>query len=690
MKEACQPQTSSSCAQPTLHAVPDLDKSVNNDQIEELKATIAQLEQRIAWSDAELQKRDTEITNLQQQLNAVSWRSSLLESEKHKGETLSQQLNLKEKQIDDLRKLMSRALETPIQVISRTLAQLSLGHLDQTQLKQAFSTLAQCISSSSQMYQPAITKSQFLSSLNLDDMTRQWLLCEFTTGGLDTPIPSSPMQSLPCAVISFSPRQIDVQLHHTQLQLSKSQQKITNVERPRSPRTVAVFAPKPAAMPELARVASSDSRTLKSGRSVDDILKRTKTTDMQAINSYNCNVWLFDAEEISLLAWAMFEDMGLVEQFKIPQVAFFQLMETLKSSYLANPYHNFQHAFDVCQTCYMFCKTCNVKPYMTQMDIFGMLVAALCHDIDHPGLNNTFQINSKSPLAVLYNDLSVLENHHCARAFYLLNDPKNNILSGLTPAECKEFRRTVVSAILATDMTTHFELLTRFTTHLEARPFSIENKDDRQLIVDILLHTADISNTCKPFQISKRWSDLLVEEFINQGDLEKELCLPVSPFMDRQSTDQVRMTLNFMDYMVAPLCASLAKLFSGLRPLLENLQLNRAQWAEKANEPTKVLKFQEPEKTEKQGQEQAQEKPNSIRNKKSGSRSFSITRSGYDMLQKGAVADTRRFSSEDPRNSADPKRTSPIPPSAPSTSIILPPDKTKLFLPKLPAVHNSA
>jgi hypothetical protein len=59
-------------------------------------------------------------------------------------------------------------------------------------------------------------------------------------------------------------------------------------------------------------------------------LKRASTTDMQAIQSYNCNVWLFDQEEIALLTWTMFEDLGLVSQFKIPQVAFFQLMETLK------------------------------------------------------------------------------------------------------------------------------------------------------------------------------------------------------------------------------------------------------------------------------------------------------------------------------------------------------------------------
>ena len=41
-----------------------------------------------------------------------------------------------------------------------------------------------------------------------------------------------------------------------------------------------------------------------------------------------------------------------------------------------------------------------------------LLVSTLVHDVDHNGLNNNFHINSQSPLAVLYNDISVLENHH--------------------------------------------------------------------------------------------------------------------------------------------------------------------------------------------------------------------------------------------------------------------------------------
>ena len=58
--------------------------------------------------------------------------------------------------------------------------------------------------------------------------------------------------------------------------------------------------------------------------------------------------------------------------------------------------------------------------YFSRLDVLALLVAALCHDLDHPGLTNAFQINSMSPLALRYNDESVLEHHHASTLFHIL------------------------------------------------------------------------------------------------------------------------------------------------------------------------------------------------------------------------------------------------------------------------------
>lgn len=57
----------------------------------------------------------------------------------------------------------------------------------------------------------------------------------------------------------------------------------------------------------------------------------------------------------------------------------------------------------------------------------ALLMAAILHDYRHPGVNNGFLVRELNPLAVTYNDSSVLENFHAAEGFKLMLDPKFNV-----------------------------------------------------------------------------------------------------------------------------------------------------------------------------------------------------------------------------------------------------------------------
>ena len=63
---------------------------------------------------------------------------------------------------------------------------------------------------------------------------------------------------------------------------------------------------------------------------------------------------------------------------------------------------------------------------LSDFDIVASLIAATIHDVDHPGRTNAFLCNSRHPLALLYNDTAVLENHHVAKSFKLTLDDSNN------------------------------------------------------------------------------------------------------------------------------------------------------------------------------------------------------------------------------------------------------------------------
>lgn len=86
---------------------------------------------------------------------------------------------------------------------------------------------------------------------------------------------------------------------------------------------------------------------------------------------------------------------------------------------------------------------------LTRVEAFSVLLACLCHDLDHSGTTNGFEVASSSRLALRFNDASCLENHHCNRAFALASAAR--LFEHTPEADRREVRRLVIAAVLATD-----------------------------------------------------------------------------------------------------------------------------------------------------------------------------------------------------------------------------------------------
>lgn len=288
----------------------------------------------------------------------------------------------------------------------------------------------------------------------------------------------------------------------------------------------------------------------------------------------------FPTTILSRVAYHAFSQMDLFGVFNISMETFFTFFHSLEIGYLDLPYHNRIHATDVLHSvCYM---TQNRVPALvdngsglsevfSSLELLALYTAAAMHDYDHPGKTNAFLVATGDPKALLYNDRSVLENHHAAASWQLLMRPEHNFVENLDSAEFKRFRYIVVEAILATDLKRHFELLMEFDQ--KAGRFDWESETDKLLIAQVCIKMSDINSPTKSFSLHRQWTDRILEEFYGQGDEERRLGLPVSAYMDRYDPGQVaKLQDSFLAHLVKPLVYSMDE--AGLLPLIDTRSLD--------------------------------------------------------------------------------------------------------------------
>uniref|UniRef100_A0A8C4PAK3 Phosphodiesterase n=1 Tax=Dromaius novaehollandiae TaxID=8790 RepID=A0A8C4PAK3_DRONO len=379
---------------------------------------------------------------------------------------------------------------------------------------------------------------------------------------------------------------------------------------------------------------------------------------MEQLNSWNFPI--FDLVEkigkkcgriLSQVSYRLFEDMGLFETFKIPVREFMNYFHALECGYREIPYHNRIHATDVLHAVwylttqsipglptvindhgsasdsdsdsgithghmgYVFSKTYTptddnygcLAGNIPALELMALYVAAAMHDYDHPGRTNAFLVATSAPQAVLYNDRSVLENHHAAAAWNLfMSRPEYNFLVNLDHVEFKHFRFLVIEAILATDLKKHFDFVARFNAKVnDDVGIDWTNENDRLLVCQMCIKLADINGPAKCKDLHLQWTEGIVNEFYEQGDEEASLGLPISPFMDRSAPQLAHLQESFITHIVGPLCNSYDS--AGLMP---------GKWIEDSDESGDTDEHEEEETAEMETCENAESRKKKFKRRK--------------------------------------------------------------------------
>jgi len=326
---------------------------------------------------------------------------------------------------------------------------------------------------------------------------------------------------------------------------------------------------------------------------------------------------------LPIMGYTILKTLGLIDSQIISTKKLDSFLTTVSDNYkITTLYHNSLHGADVTQSLCVYFLNSNAEEIAetTVLDLLGIIVSAMGHDLGHPGLNNNYLINSSSDLAITYNDASCLENFHTSYLFKILRKEENNILEKLSVQNYKTIRKRMISQILATDMANHGETISLIRSKIKAwqdeglSRFNLLTGNEKtkfgeqQLLLNYLIHMADLGHNCKKFEISLIWVKILCEEFWQQGDKEKAKGLPISFMCDRNNIDVPASQVGFLRGFILSSFDCLVSMFPKLKYTIENAENNIKRWKKLQDE--KRLLGWTPEKEKKNEDKNEEEKNN--------------------------------------------------------------------------------
>jgi len=288
-----------------------------------------------------------------------------------------------------------------------------------------------------------------------------------------------------------------------------------------------------------------------------------------------------DNRPLAYISFELFARFRLFDTLGIQEPTFNALVNRVERDYCynpwaPNPYHTNVHAADVVQAVGHFLMVPRVAHCLDRYNAFSIIVAAMIHDFRHPGVNNMFLIKTSDPIALRYNDDSVLENFHSAEAFAIMAHARYNILAVLSSEQRSACRFTIIKSVLATDLAQGQKYVNAFKAKMGVSDVG-ESDEDKLQVLQMMIKCADVSHPARTWKVHERWSHLITEEFYRQGDRERELGLPLSPLCDRHAHNLPKSQIGFVNFVVLGSFQCFSE-YCRITTWMETLRANEARW----------------------------------------------------------------------------------------------------------------
>jgi len=313
-------------------------------------------------------------------------------------------------------------------------------------------------------------------------------------------------------------------------------------------------------------------------------IEELETASVPEGDTFGIHTFAFDDQKMSdmetcIMSLKMFTEKDLLKKFDIPYKKMCSFILTVRKNYRPVTYHNWRHAFNVAQTMFTLLSTGQMFSWFTDLEAMVLIVACLCHDLDHRGTNNTFQQKSESPIALLYGT-STMERHHFDHSVMILKTEGSDIFTSLSEENYKTAMKLLEDAILSTDLALYFKKRADFQNLVESKLADWSQFENRGVLRGMMMTACDVSAITKPWEIQQKVAELVASEFFEQGDLEKfEFSATPMPMMDREKHNELpKMQVGFIDFVCMPIYKVFYHINPLLKPLYDGCVDNKRNW----------------------------------------------------------------------------------------------------------------
>ncbi|XP_053476441.1 cAMP and cAMP-inhibited cGMP 3',5'-cyclic phosphodiesterase 10A isoform X2 [Ictalurus furcatus] len=271
---------------------------------------------------------------------------------------------------------------------------------------------------------------------------------------------------------------------------------------------------------------------------------------------------------------------------------------SVRKNYRRVPYHNWKHAVTVAHCMYVILQ--KTSGILTELERKGLLIACLCHDLDHRGYSNSYLQKFDHPLAALYST-STMEQHHFSQTVSILQLEGHNIFSNLTSSEYEQVLEIIRKAIIATDLALYFGNRKQLADLLSTGALDLNNHAHRDRVIGLMMTACDLCSVTKLWPVTRLTANDIYAEFWAEGDEMKKIGMQPIPMMDRDKKNEVPQgQVGFYNAVAIPCYTTLSELFPPSAPLLRACRENLGQWERIAQgeEPCSWTPCEEPGQSE--------------------------------------------------------------------------------------------